>query len=109
MSRQNILAELLRNVKIQDMAEGKCLVRVENLVIRVAVAPATWSICRRYQSQEELFEAVPVKFHEAPSCAPRRLCQHLWRLWLQVAAPEYDRSRISSSSRSPTSFTRIGS
>ena len=42
MSRaKNIPAELLQNVKIQDMvAEGKCLVRVENLVIFVSqVAP----------------------------------------------------------------------
>jgi len=79
MSRaKNIPADLLRNVKIQDMvAEGKCLVRVENLVIFVSqVAPGDVVDLRVTKAKKSFLEAVPVKFHEYSELRTTPFCQH---------------------------------
>ena len=79
MSRaKNIPAELLRNVTIQDMvAEGKCLVRVENLVIFVSqVAPGDVVDLRVTRAKKAFLEAVPVKFHVYSELRTTPFCQH---------------------------------
>ena len=79
MSRaKKIPAELLRNVTIQDMvAEGKCLVRVENLVIFVSqVAPGDVVDLHVTKAKKSFLEAVPVKFHQYSELRVTPFCQH---------------------------------
>ena len=79
MSRvKNIPAELLRNVTIQDMvAEGKCLVRIENLVIFVSqVAPADEVDLRVTKAKKNFLEAVPTQFHAYSELRTTPFCQH---------------------------------
>ncbi|MFD1469583.1 23S rRNA (uracil(1939)-C(5))-methyltransferase RlmD [Hymenobacter caeli] len=75
---KNIPAELLRNVKIQDMvAEGKCLVRLENLVIFVSqVAPGDVVDLRVTKAKKNFLEAVPTKFHQYSELRVEPFCQH---------------------------------
>jgi 23S rRNA (uracil1939-C5)-methyltransferase len=79
MSRvKNIPAELLRNVTIQDMvAEGKCLVRIENLVIFVSqVAPGDVVDLRVIKAKKNFLEAVPTAFHAYSELRTTPFCQH---------------------------------
>ena len=75
---KNIPAELLRNVKIQDMvAEGKCLVRLENLVIFVSqVAPGDVVDLRVTKAKKNFLEAVPTHFHRYSELRVEPFCQH---------------------------------
>ncbi|MGI4886913.1 MAG: 23S rRNA (uracil(1939)-C(5))-methyltransferase RlmD [Janthinobacterium lividum] len=75
---KNIPAELLRNVEIQDMvAEGKCLVRLENLVIFVSqVAPGDVVDLRVTKAKKNFLEAVPTKFHQYSKLRVEPFCQH---------------------------------
>ncbi|TPG66503.1 23S rRNA (uracil(1939)-C(5))-methyltransferase RlmD [Hymenobacter nivis] len=75
---KNIPAELLRNVKIQDMvAEGKCLVRLENLVIFVSqVAPGDVVDLRVTKAKKNFLEAVPTKFYQYSELRVEPFCQH---------------------------------
>ena len=75
---KNIPAELLRNVKIQDMvAEGKCLVRLENLVIFVSqVAPGDVVDLRVTKAKKNFLEAIPTKFHQYSELRVEPFCQH---------------------------------
>lgn len=75
---KKIPAEALLNVEIQDMvAEGKCLVRVGNLVIFVSqVAPGDVVDLRVTKSKKSFLEAVPVKFHKYSDLRVEPFCQH---------------------------------
>ncbi|MDO7876265.1 23S rRNA (uracil(1939)-C(5))-methyltransferase RlmD [Hymenobacter sp. ASUV-10] len=75
---KKIPAEALLNVEIQDMvAEGKCLVRVGNLVIFVSqVAPGDVVDLRVTKSKKSFLEAVPVKFHKYSELRVEPFCQH---------------------------------
>ncbi len=75
---RNIPAELLREVKIQDMvAEGKCLVRIGNLVIFVSqVAPGDVVDLRVTKAKKNFLEAVPTKFHQYSELRVEPFCQH---------------------------------
>ena len=75
---KNIAPELLREVKIQDMvAEGKCLVRIGNLVIFVSqVAPGDVVDLRVTKAKKNFLEAVPTKFHQYSELRVTPFCQH---------------------------------
>jgi 23S rRNA (uracil1939-C5)-methyltransferase len=79
MSRvKNIPAEALKEVEIQDMvAEGKCLVRVGNLVIFVSqVAPGDVVDLRVTKAKKNFLEAVPTKFYKYSELRVEPFCQH---------------------------------
>ena len=75
---KNIDPELLRKVEIQDMvAEGKCLVKLEGLVIFVAgVAPGDVVDLRISRVQKRFLEAVPTHFHQYSELRETPFCQH---------------------------------
>jgi len=75
---KKIPAEALQHVEIQDMvAEGKCLVRVGNLVIFVSqVAPGDVVDLRVTKSKKSFLEAVPTKFHKYSELRVQPFCQH---------------------------------
>ncbi|GAA4369497.1 23S rRNA (uracil(1939)-C(5))-methyltransferase RlmD [Hymenobacter saemangeumensis] len=75
---KKIPAEALQHVEIQDMvAEGKCLVRVGNLVIFVSqVAPGDVVDLRVTKSKKSFLEAVPTKFHKYSELRVTPFCQH---------------------------------
>ena len=75
---KNIPAPLLREVEIQDMvAEGKCLVRVDNLVIFVTqVAPGDVVDLRISKSRKNYLEAVPTRFHKYSTLRVQPFCEH---------------------------------
>ncbi|WP_073108125.1 23S rRNA (uracil(1939)-C(5))-methyltransferase RlmD [Hymenobacter daecheongensis] len=77
-SVKNIPAELLREVEITDMvAEGKCLVRRDNLVIFVTgVAPGDVVDLRVVKAKKSFLEAVPTKFHKYSDLRVEPFCQH---------------------------------
>ena len=77
-SVKNIPAELLREVEITDMvAEGKCLVRRENLVIFVTqVAPGDVVDLRVTKAKKNFLEAVPTKFHKYSELRVTPFCEH---------------------------------
>jgi 23S rRNA (uracil1939-C5)-methyltransferase len=71
-------AEALRNIEIQDMvAEGKCIVRHENLVIFVTqVAPGDVVDLRITRSKKNFLEAVPTYFHKYSELRVQPFCEH---------------------------------
>ncbi|WP_343069190.1 23S rRNA (uracil(1939)-C(5))-methyltransferase RlmD [Hymenobacter citatus] len=75
---KKIPAEALREVEIQDMvAEGKCIVRHENLVIFVTqVAPGDVVDLRITKSKKNFLEAVPTHFHKYSELRVEPFCQH---------------------------------
>src|SRR6476660_5087634 len=75
---KKIPSEALQHVEIQDMvAEGKCLVRVENLVIFVSqVAPGDVVDLHVTKAKKSFLEAVPVKFHQYSELRTTPFCQH---------------------------------
>jgi len=75
---KKIPAEVLREVEIQDMvAEGKCIVRHENLVIFVTqVAPGDVVDLRITRSKKNFLEAVPTHFHKYSELRVEPFCQH---------------------------------
>ncbi|WP_317194784.1 23S rRNA (uracil(1939)-C(5))-methyltransferase RlmD [Hymenobacter telluris] len=75
---KNIPPQDLREVEIQDMvAEGKCLVRVNNLVIFVThVAPGDVVDLRISKSRKNYLEAVPTKFHKYSELRVQPFCEH---------------------------------
>ena len=74
----SIPPEALRNVEIQDMvAEGKCLVRIENLVVFVGqVAPGDVVDLRISKAHKRFMEAVPTHFHTYSALRAAPFCQH---------------------------------
>ncbi|GAA4012798.1 23S rRNA (uracil(1939)-C(5))-methyltransferase RlmD [Hymenobacter fastidiosus] len=77
-SVKNIPAELLREVEITDMvAEGKCLVRRDNLVIFVTgAAPGDVVDLRVTKAKKNFLEAVPTHFHKFSDLRVEPFCQH---------------------------------
>ena len=75
---KSIPAEALLNVEIQDMvAEGKCLVRIHNLVVFVNnAAPGDVVDLRVTRAKKAFLEAVPVKFHVYSELRTTPFCQH---------------------------------
>ncbi|WP_375416061.1 23S rRNA (uracil(1939)-C(5))-methyltransferase RlmD [uncultured Hymenobacter sp.] len=75
---KNIPAEALQRVEIQDMvAEGKCLVKLNGLVIFVSgVAPGDIVDLRISRAQKRFVEAVPTHFHQYSSLRETPFCQH---------------------------------
>ena len=75
---KNIPAEALRHVEIQDMvAEGKCIVRRDNLVIFVTqVAPGDVVDLRITRSKKNFLEAVPTQFHAYSELRVAPFCEH---------------------------------
>lgn len=75
---KKIPAEDLRQVEIQDMvAEGKCLVRHNNLVIFVSgVAPGDVVDLRVTRSKKTYLEAEPIFFHKYSELRVQPFCQH---------------------------------
>ncbi|GGF23462.1 23S rRNA (uracil(1939)-C(5))-methyltransferase RlmD [Hymenobacter cavernae] len=73
-----IPAEALREVEITDMvAEGKCLVRHNNMVIFVTgVAPGDVVDLRITKSKKSFLEAVPTHFHKYSDLRVEPFCQH---------------------------------
>ena len=74
----SIPPEALRNVEIQDMvAEGKCLVRIENLVVFVSqVAPGDVVDLRISKAHKRFMEATPTVFHKYSALRATPFCQH---------------------------------
>jgi len=63
--------DLIKEVRIEEMvAEGKCLVRHENLVVFVTgVAPSDVVDLQITRQQKKFLEAKPVHFYQFPKCA----------------------------------------
>ncbi len=74
----SIPPEALQHVEIQDMvAEGKCLVRIENLVVFVSqVAPGDVVDLRISKAHKRFMEAVPTVFHTYSAQRATPFCQH---------------------------------
>ena len=74
----SIPPEALLNVEIQDMvAEGKCLVRINNLVVFVnQVAPGDVVDLRISKAHKRFMEAMPTKFHKYSELRETPFCQH---------------------------------
>ena len=74
----SIPPEALQNVEIQDMvAEGKCLVRIHNLVVFVnQVAPGDVVDLRISKAHKRFMEAVPTVFHTYSEQRATPFCQH---------------------------------
>ena len=74
----SIPPEALLNVEIQDMvAEGKCLVRINNLVVFVnQVAPGDVVDLRISKAHKRFMEAMPTKFHKYSELRATPFCQH---------------------------------
>jgi 23S rRNA (uracil1939-C5)-methyltransferase len=74
----SIPPEALRNVEIQDMvAEGKCLVRIENLVVFVGqVAPGDVVDLRITKAHKRFMEAAPIHYHKRSALRTEPFCQH---------------------------------
>jgi 23S rRNA (uracil1939-C5)-methyltransferase len=70
--------EIIPAVRIEEMvAEGKCLVRHNNLVIFVTgVAPGDVVDLRITQEKKKYLEAVPVRFHEYSPVRTEPFCEH---------------------------------
>ena len=75
---KNISPDALLKVEIQDMvAEGKCLVRLGELVVFVAgVAPGDIVDLRITRAQKRFLEAAPVHFHQYSELRETPFCQH---------------------------------
>ncbi|SNR61410.1 23S rRNA m(5)U-1939 methyltransferase [Hymenobacter mucosus] len=75
---KKIPADALRNIEIQDMvAEGKCIVRHDNLVIFVTqVAPGDVVDLRITRSKKNFLEAVPTHFHKYSELRVTPFCEH---------------------------------
>jgi 23S rRNA (uracil1939-C5)-methyltransferase len=74
----SIPPEALLNVEIQDMvAEGKCLVRINNLVVFVnQVAPGDVVDLRISKAHKRFMEATPTKYHKYSELRTTPFCQH---------------------------------
>ncbi len=74
----SIPPEALLNVEIQDMvAEGKCLVRINNLVVFVnQVAPGDVVDLRISKAHKRFLEATPTKYHTYSELRTTPFCQH---------------------------------
>jgi len=74
----SIPPEALLNVEIQDMvAEGKCLVRINNLVVFVnQVAPGDVVDLRISKAHKRFMEAMPTKYHKYSELRTTPFCQH---------------------------------
>jgi 23S rRNA (uracil1939-C5)-methyltransferase len=75
---KNINPAALQRVEIQDMvAEGKCLVRIGELVVFVAgVAPGDVVDLRITRAQKRFLEAAPTHFHQYSDLREKPFCQH---------------------------------
>ncbi len=75
---KNLPADALHNILIQDMvAEGKCMVRLDNLVIFVSqVAPGDVVDLRITRAKKNFLEAVPTHFHTYSELRTTPFCQH---------------------------------
>ncbi|MBC6989382.1 23S rRNA (uracil(1939)-C(5))-methyltransferase RlmD [Hymenobacter sp. BT491] len=75
---KKIPADALREVEITDMvAEGKCLVRHNNMVIFVTgVAPGDVVDLRVTKAKKNFLEAVPTRFHKYSELRVEPFCQH---------------------------------
>jgi len=75
---KSIPAEALLNVEIQDMvAEGKCLVRIHNLVVFVNnAAPGDVVDLRITKAKKNYLEATPTVFHKYSELRTTPFCQH---------------------------------
>jgi 23S rRNA (uracil1939-C5)-methyltransferase len=75
---KNLPPDALQHVLIQDMvAEGKCLVRLDNLVIFVSqVAPGDVVDLRITRAKKNFLEAVPTAFHTYSELRTTPFCQH---------------------------------
>ncbi len=73
-----IVNEVLEQVVIGDMVErGRCIARVDNLVLFVAqVAPGDVVDLRIVSKKKDYAEAVPVYIHSASHARIQPLCQH---------------------------------
>ena len=74
----SIPPEVLQHVEIQDMvAEGKCLVRINNLVVFVnQVAPGDVVDLRISKAHKRFMEAMPTHFHKYSELRATPFCQH---------------------------------
>jgi 23S rRNA (uracil1939-C5)-methyltransferase len=75
---KSIPPEALQNVEIQDMvAEGKCIVKLDNLVVFVSnAAPGDVVDLRITKSKKKYLEAVPTVFHKKSPLRVEPFCQH---------------------------------
>ena len=75
---KNLPVDALQKILIQDMvAEGKCMVRLDNLVIFVSqVAPGDVVDLRITRAKKNFLEAVPTHFHSYSELRTTPFCQH---------------------------------